>query len=293
MNIFLKVLIFVTIIVYIPILIVFIRYRQDCKGAENIQETEKVPKSENFGLEKIKFESGIPKVIYRTHKTKEIMDNFKEEFNITSKNCKDYENHFFTNEECEDLILKNFSERIYNAYTSINPSYGACRADLFRYLIIYLRGGIYLDIKSVVTDTIDDILEENPDKMLVHHPVAVRYLNAFSSVFPPWGEYNQWSIVSPKGHPMLRKIIEKIVYNIELESKRKIKRFSGGLDVLTLTGPYMYTKVITDNKLRGVKEIGFNFNDCFKKTKTFFTDYKSRYGDNNTHYYKLTTNIIS
>ena len=30
----------------------------------------------------------------------------------------------------------------------------------------------------------------------------------------------------------------------------------------------------------------------FKKTKSFFTDYKSRYG-NNTHYYKLVSNIIS
>lgn len=293
MNIFLKVLIFVTIIVYIPIIIIFIRYRQDCKGAENIQETEDVPKSEKFGLEKIKFKRGIPKEIYRTHKTREIINNFKEEFDITSKNCKDYKNHFFTNEECEDLIRENFSERVYNAYMSINPNYGACRADLFRYLIIYLRGGIYLDIKSVITSNIDNILEDNPDKMLVHHPVQIRYLNAFSSVFPPWGEYNQWSIVSPKGHPILRKIIEKIVYNIELEKSRKRKQFSGGLDVLTLTGPYMYTKVITDNKKRGVKEVGFNFNGCFKKTKTLFTDYKTRYGENNTHYYKLTTNIIS
>ena len=28
----------------------------------------------------------------------------------------------------------------------------------------------------------------------------------------------------------------------------------------------MYTKVITDNKKRGVKEAGFNFNGCFRKT---------------------------
>ena len=73
-----KVLIFVTILVYIPIIIVFVRYRQDCKGAENILETEEVPKSEKFGLEKIKFKRGIPKEIYRTHKTREIINNFKE-----------------------------------------------------------------------------------------------------------------------------------------------------------------------------------------------------------------------
>ena len=293
MNIFLKFLISITVLVYIPIILVFIIYRQDSAGIKNIQETEEVPKSEKFGLEKIKFKRGIPKVIYRTHKTKDIIEKFREEFDITSKNCEDYENHFFTNEECEDIIRENFSERIYNAYMSINPDYGACRADLFRYLIIYSKGGLYLDIKSVIVKDIDDILEDNYDMMLVHHPIRVRYLNAFSSVFPPWGEYNQWSIIAPKGHPMLRKIIEKIVYNIELESERKIKKFSGGLDVLTLTGPYMYTKVITDNKLRGVKEVGFNFNGCFRKTKTLFADYKTRYGENNTHYYKLTTNIIS
>ena len=292
MNIFLKVLIFVTILIYLPIIGVFIRYRQDVKGSEKIKELKDVPKGENFGLEHIKFKEGIPKTIYRTHKNKKIINNFKKEFEITRKNCKNYDHIFFTDEECENFVKNNFSDRIYQAYISINPDYGASRADLFRYLIIYLNGGIYLDIKSVIVKNIDDILEKYPEKMIVHHPIRVRYLNAFSSVFPPWGEYNQWSIVSPKGHPMLRKIIEKIVYNIEKEKEKVEEKLSGGLDVLTLTGPYMYTKVIKDNKLRGVKELGFNFDGRFKKTKTILEDYKSKY-EGNRHYYKLTTNIIS
>jgi len=287
MNIFLIFL----ILSILPIIMVS-KYIDDYRNSKNIKKMEEVPQTESFGLEKIKFLEGIPKIIYRTHRDKEIIKNFKEEFEITSKNCPGYKTEFYTNKDCEKFIKNNFNERIYNAYMSIDEEYGACKADLFRYLIIYLKGGIYLDIKSVIVKNIDSILEKYPDKMLVHHPLIIPYINAFSYSFSPWGEYNQWSIVSPKGHPLLRKIIEKIIYNIELESNREKKILKGGLDVLTLTGPYMFTKVIHDNKKTGVKELGCNFNGCFKKKKTLLTDYKKRYG-NNKHYYKLETNIIS
>ena len=36
-----------------------------------------------------------------------------------------------------------------NIYNSIDESYGPCRADLFRYLILYDKGGIYLDIDTI------------------------------------------------------------------------------------------------------------------------------------------------
>ena len=285
-------IILIFLILSILPIIMISKYTDDYRNYKNIKKMENVPDSESFGLDKIKFIQGIPKIIYRTHKDKNIIRNFQEEFNITSKNCPGYKTEFYTNEECDKFVKDNFSERIYNAYSNINVEYGACKADLFRYLIVYLKGGIYLDIKSVVVKNIDSILKKYPDKLIVHHPWIIPYVNAFSYSFPPWGEYNQWCIVAPKGHPILKKIIEKIVYNIELETNRRDKIFKGGLDVLTLTGPHMFTKVIKDNNNKGVKEIGFNFDGCFKKKKSLLTDYKSKYGKN-THYYKLSSNIIS
>ena len=226
-------IILIFLILSILPIIMISKYIDDYKNSKNIKKMEEVPQTETFGLEKIKFSPGISKIIYRTHKDREIIRNFQEEFKITSKNCPGYKTEFYTNEECNEFIKNNFSERIYNAYTNISDDYGACKADLFRYLIVYLKGGIYLDIKSVIVKNIDSILEKYPDKMLVHHPWIIPYVNAFSSSFPPWGEYNQWCIVSPKGHPLLKKMIEKIVYNIEIETKREEKILKGGLDVLT------------------------------------------------------------
>ena len=48
--------------------------------------------------------------------------------------------------ECRKFIQENFENNIFKTYEKINPSYGAAKADLFRYCAIYQLGGIYIDI---------------------------------------------------------------------------------------------------------------------------------------------------
>ncbi len=38
------------------------------------------------------------------------------------------------------------------------PRYGVVLADIFRYLVIYNEGGVYLDIKSTVNRPLDEII---------------------------------------------------------------------------------------------------------------------------------------
>jgi len=286
----LKLLFIISIVLISPVIISWFYY-SDYKGSKNIKNLSNYPENEDFGLDSIKFEEGIPKVIYRTHKNRKIIENFKEEFEITEKNTKGFKYEYFTDEECENFVKDNFSQRVYNAYSKINPKYGACRADLFRYLLIYKKGGIYLDIKSVIVKKIDKILEKNYDKLIVQHPLPIPFVNPFSYSFPPWGEYNQWAIVSPKGHPVLKKIIETIVYNIELESMKENKSLKGGLDVLTLTGPYMFTKIVKENIDMGVKELNFNFNWSMRKKKSLFEGYRHKY-ERTPFYYQLDSYIV-
>ena len=47
---------------------------------------------------------------------------------------------FYDDDMCDDLIKKHFKTNIYNAYLSINPVYGAMKADFFRYCVLYLIG---------------------------------------------------------------------------------------------------------------------------------------------------------
>ena len=47
-----------------------------------------------------------------------------------------------------NYIRREYGESILSCYLRIDPVYGAARADLFRYLLLYRTGGVYLDIKS-------------------------------------------------------------------------------------------------------------------------------------------------
>jgi mannosyltransferase OCH1-like enzyme len=54
----------------------------------------------------------------------------------------------------KQFILEHYGAKILRYYERINPNYGAARADLFRYLLLYKVGGAYLDIKSTMTTSL-------------------------------------------------------------------------------------------------------------------------------------------
>jgi mannosyltransferase OCH1-like enzyme len=89
----------------------------------------------------------IPKTVYQTWYSKKLPVEYEKYVSHNKKLNPEYNfilyNNFEMNqlfESCEDPLIKK-------AYFKINPKYGSARADFFRYLIIYLKGGIYLDIK--------------------------------------------------------------------------------------------------------------------------------------------------
>ena len=49
------------------------------------------------------------------------------------------------------------------AFRLLNPVYGCTRADLFRYLVMFLEGGLYYDCKSGC---------DEPDEFAAHAPLA-------------------------------------------------------------------------------------------------------------------------
>ncbi len=88
---------------------------------------------------------------------------------------------------------------------------------------------------------------------------------------------NSMEYCCSKKTPYLKKKIEEITYNVELE--RKEKKFKGGYGVLSLTGPVIFTKLINENREKNVKIINKNFDGCFKKC--IDGDYRKRYNGGN------------
>ena len=114
---------------------------------------------------------------------------------------------------------------VYEAYTSINPDLDIMKADFFRYIIVYMEGGLYLDMKSCVTGEVPDI----PDgKSLVASTWSTSgIVNTLLSMFVtrPYnshifssGEFINWMIYARKGSPILWNVITTIT-NLILKCK--------------------------------------------------------------------------
>jgi mannosyltransferase OCH1-like enzyme len=53
----------------------------------------------------------------------------------------------FDDNDCREFIQKNFKMDVLNAFDTLIP--GAYKADLWRYCVLYILGGIYIDIKYI------------------------------------------------------------------------------------------------------------------------------------------------
>lgn len=139
------------------------------------------------------------------------------------------------------------SDRFRRAYARINPRYGAMRADMFRYLVVYLHGGAYLDLKSGATRPLDTILRPD-DRFLISQwdngPDGVHSGAGLHKA--PGGrivsEYEQWFIIAEPGHPYLAAVIGHVLN--EIEGYRALRHSHGYRGVFATTGPLAYTLAI-------------------------------------------------
>jgi len=161
----------------------------------------------------------IPRNIFQTWETKDLSDGFK----LLTQTWKDkntnYSYFLFDNNDCIDFIKKHFDEKVYNAYSRIIP--GAFKADLWRYCVLYIYGGIYVDIDTVCLGKVDSFLNEDIEFMT---PIDLNNC-------PNIGTHNLFNcfIASIPNHPILLNCINRIVYNVE----NNIVPFSN----LDFTGP--------------------------------------------------------
>ena len=221
------------------------------------------PLNENIELPIINKNNEINKTIYRTYYDLDKISLFQKAIDTTQKNMTSYKQVYYDDNDIENFIAENYSERILRAYRAINPDYGPARADFFRYLVIYKYGGIYLDIKSAILANIEEEIINNSDKLLIskgrdsflNYPNNFGFIPILNNSFDwsdfsgiKYGEYNNWHIIAPAGHPVLGKVIQQIVSNIEYGLDKMEEYKNGEYSVLALTGPLVYTKIIEKYK---------------------------------------------
>ena len=192
----------------------------------------------------------IPKIIHKTYPTKNINSDIQNNINNLKRLNPGYKYILYDDDDIIDFIKNNYSQHILNTYNSINPEYGPARADYFRYLLMYKKGGIYLDIKSGCDRPFDSIIKKDDEFILTHwgcDPSKHRgCIIREKDLNNEYGEYCNWNIIIKRNHPLMKKIIDQVTYNI---NNYDIKKNGVGKDsVIFLTGPVAYSKVILKNQ---------------------------------------------
>jgi hypothetical protein len=208
----------------------------------------------------------IPRVIHQTYPTLVVPKMIEDNIANIKKLNPGWECRLYDDLEISKYIARHYGSEMLKAYRRINPKYGAARADLFRYLLIYREGGVYLDIKSTVKRPLDEVLSDGDQYILV------KWKDDSTSGGANWGrhpildeigeeEYQQWHILAVAGHPFLRAVILRVLGNIA--SYDPLTNNVGKAGVLWLSGPIAYTLAIAPlvsqiqcRSLRGHEQLG-------------------------------------
>ncbi|KAF3986920.1 hypothetical protein FT663_04159 [Candidozyma haemuli var. vulneris] len=179
-------------------------------------------------------------------------DKYKKYQNEWAEKNPGYHHYVITDEQCDLMINDLFGSvpDVKEAWNSMPKS--ILKADFFRYLILYARGGVYSDIDTTALKPIDTWLSANATVFDQENTAGLVVGIEADPDRPDWAEWYarriqfcQWTIQAKKGHPQLRELIAAIT-EITLNRKKKgqLRKVLGkdeGGDIMNWTGPGIWT----------------------------------------------------
>lgn len=193
----------------------------------------------------------IPKVIYQTWYTKSLPKPIQVSIERMMEQNPNYTHQLYDDVDIETFIANNFDSNILTAYKSLTV--GAAKADLWRYLMLYKNGGVYLDVDSVIYGKLDDLIIDDC---------------AIISREKNYGKFVQWCLIYPANHPILKICIDKCIFNITNKTTN---------DILELTGPVVYSQSIReyfgDYEIYSRDDSYINQHKDLTKTRAYLWDY--------------------
>lgn len=177
----------------------------------------------------------IPKKIYQSWKTKNLPEKMAEIVSRTKEMNPDYEYELWDDADCKKLLLDNFGQNYADAFDVLIP--GAFKCDFWRYAVLYLYGGVYMDMDMTPTVPFREILRDTDQFVSITDMKA-----AFR---PSCAIYQAFIACKPK-HPIM-------LYSLQLAFHNIVTRRYEIFENLSITGPVV---------------VGIAMNMYWKKFKT-------------------------
>ena len=169
---------------------------------------------ETFVLKK-QYHSVIPLNLFTTWHTKDLPPMMKKNYESLKSSNQEFNHYLYDDNDCREFIKTHYDADVLSAFDKLIP--GAYKADLWRYCILYKKGGIYCDIKFNCV---------NGFKLIALTEKEYFVRDRFNV-----GIYN--AVMSCKaGNPILLKLIRQIVHNTQTNFY--------GKGILHPTGPYLF-----------------------------------------------------
>jgi mannosyltransferase OCH1-like enzyme len=168
----------------------------------------------------------IPKIIYQTWKTYDIPDQWKYAQKTVKEKNKDWKYVLLSDEDNLQIVKKHFPDFL--PYY-VNFKYNIQRADAIRYMVLYLYGGVYLDLDYQALKPFGSIILENGKEVGF---IKSGNVNCITNSF----------LCSHKGANFWLECIE------EMKKPYKWWHVTKHLKIMCSTGPLMIDKVYKENK---------------------------------------------
>jgi mannosyltransferase OCH1-like enzyme len=190
----------------------------------------------------------IPNSVYQTWETNTLGRTHLKGLEKFRQLNPDYSFELFDNEKMSSYMKEFYgSNSIYEVFD--NARFGPLKADIWRYCILYQRGGVYFDINKSLNLPLRELIgtndravisfEQNRVKASIdwEAPTEIR-----SRLQHPELIIINWGMAFTKGHPFLRTTIQNILADYP---KWKLKMVANVKDAVTrFSGPLMLTRSI-------------------------------------------------
>ena len=189
------------------------------------------------------------KWIHQTWKTQKVPEHLQKQVDSWKELNPDYHYKLWDDRECLAFVQREYPQFLKTYLALPQP---VMRADMFRYLVVYHYGGVYCDIDTWCCQPIDKWSCHPKKKLRVDWSKLNVCLELDCDEIPGISEYLykrqycQWAFCSSAKNPILLKVVEKIQRKMEKGFPLRTR-----VDLMLLTGPGIFTEVISKHKKSG------------------------------------------